>query len=99
MTLLFYHQYISNLLWKWSLSDTRTRLLVVSAQAADEACVVVIPSWRHHPIQYDHLAAALEALRIPTAVSPLPDGLWAFLLERLKVRWPLRWPTLVEMAY
>lgn len=52
---------------------------------SSDACVVIIPSWRHHLVQYDRLSAALEALDVPTAVHPLPDGLWAFLLRRLQV--------------
>lgn len=52
-----------------------------------DACMLIIPSWRHHLIQYDGLSAALEVLKIPTAVSPLPDGLWAFLLQRLQVNY------------
>lgn len=54
-------------------------------KCSHDACVVIIPSWRHHLVQYDRLSAALEALDIPTAVHPLPDGLWAFLLRRLQV--------------
>lgn len=50
-----------------------------------ETCVLIVPSWRHHLIQYDCLSACLEALKIPTAVQPLPDVLWAFLLQRLQV--------------
>lgn len=67
------------------LQDLRRVEQMLAEEQGDEACVVVIPSWRHHPIQYDCLAAAFEALHIPTAVSPLPDGLWAYLLQRLKV--------------
>lgn len=55
------------------------------ASTADDACVVVIPSWRHHVVQYDRLSAALESFKVPTAVFPLRDGLWAFLLQRLQV--------------
>lgn len=55
------------------------------ASTVDDACVVIIPSWRHHVVQYDRLSAALESFKVPTAVSPLRDGLWAFLLQRLQV--------------
>lgn len=64
----------------------RRLLLFPSAKKVGEACVLIIPSWRHHLIQYDCLSACLEALKISTAVEPLPDGLWAFLLQRLQVK-------------
>ncbi|CAM9754449.1 unnamed protein product [Choristocarpus tenellus] len=49
------------------------------------SAAVVIPSWRQHVIQYDNLSAALWALKIPTVVSHLPDGLWAYALQRLQL--------------
>ncbi|CAN0130275.1 unnamed protein product [Scytosiphon promiscuus] len=58
---------------------------VLRENQVDESCVLIVPSWRHHPVQYDCLSACLEALKIPTTVHPLPDGLWAFLLQRLQV--------------
>lgn len=69
----------------FAFDPSTTRQLWILALAVIDASAVVIPSWRHHLIQYDRLSAALEALKIPTAVSPLPDGLWAYLLQRLQV--------------
>eukprot|EP00752_Nemacystus_decipiens_P016538 g14781.t2 len=67
------------------LEDLQLVENILQEEQVKKACVLVIPSWRHHLVQYDCLSACLEALKIPTAVQPLPDGLWAFLLRRLQV--------------
>ncbi|CBJ25589.1 expressed unknown protein [Ectocarpus siliculosus] len=68
-----------------NLEDLQVVEKILQQDQVGEACVLIIPSWRHHPVQYDCLSACLEALKIPTAVQPLPDGLWALLLQRLQV--------------
>ncbi|CAM9150930.1 unnamed protein product [Discosporangium mesarthrocarpum] len=68
-----------------NMEDLRKIQDVLQQDDVCSSAIVVIPSWRQHVIQYDNLSAALGVLKIPTAVAHLPDGLWAYGLQRLQV--------------